>query len=87
MAVSIWFAYNLLSAQSTAERFWFCVSYLEIHMKSLLKTFPRLALGSGCFSVHKELSYSYREGIDEKMKSMYQPYKTKVLKKVGRTRC
>ena len=33
------------------------------------------------FGVHKDLSYSYREGIDEKLKCMAQPYKTKVLKK------
>ena len=32
--------------RATAERFWFCVSYWEVHIKSLLKTFPRLALGS-----------------------------------------
>ena len=31
--------------------------------------------------VHKELSNSYREGIDEKLKCMAQPYKTKVFKK------
>ena len=34
--------------------------------------------------VHKELSNSYREGIDEKLKSMAQPYKTKVLQKKKR---
>ena len=67
--------------RATAERFWFCVSYLEIHIKSLLKTFPRLALGSRRYWFHKDLSYSYREGIDEKLKSMAQPYKMKVLKK------
>ena len=33
------------------------------------------------FWVHKELSISYREGIDEKLKSMAQPYKMKVLQK------
>jgi len=31
--------------------------------------------------VHKELSNSYREGTARKLKSMAQPYKTKVLKK------
>ena len=30
---------------------------------------------------YKGLSYSNREGIDEKLKSMAQPYKMKVLKK------
>ena len=34
------------------------------------------------FDIHKELSNSYREGIDEKLKCMAQPYKTKVLKKM-----
>ena len=33
------------------------------------------------FWVHKELSKSYREGTAQKLKSMAQPYKTKVLKK------
>ena len=33
------------------------------------------------FWVHKDMSNSYREGIDKKLKSMAQPYKTKVLKK------
>ena len=32
---------------------------------------------------HKELTYSYREGIDEKLKCMAQPCKTKVLKKMS----
>ena len=34
------------------------------------------------FWVHRELSYSYREGIDEKMKLMAQPYKMKVKNKM-----
>ena len=34
------------------------------------------------FWVHNELSYSYREGMDEKMKGMAQPHKTKILKKM-----
>ena len=33
--------------------------------------------------IHKELSNSYREGINEKLKSMAQPYKTKVSKKMS----
>jgi len=32
------------------------------------------------FGVQKDLSFSYREGIYEKLKSMAQPYNTKVLK-------
>ena len=32
------------------------------------------------FGVHKDMLNSYREGIDKKMKSMAQPYKTKALK-------
>ena len=39
------------------------------------------------FWVHKDMSNSYREGIDEKLKSMAQPYKTKVLKKVDKVLC
>ena len=37
---------------------------------------------SSMLEVHKELSNSYREGIDEKLKYMAQSYKTKVLKKM-----
>ena len=29
--------------------------------------------------IHKDLSYSYREGIDKKLKSMAQPYKMTVF--------
>ena len=46
------------------------------------KTLPvgRLEFKLTVFWVHKDMSNSYREGIDEKLKSMAQPYKTKVLK-------
>ena len=33
------------------------------------------------FGVYKDLSYSYREGIGKKLKSMAQPYKAKVFEK------
>ena len=33
------------------------------------------------FWVHKDMSQSYREGIDQKLKTMAFPYKTKVRKK------
>ena len=39
------------------------------------------------FGVYKDLSYSYREGIGKKLKSMAQPYKMKVLKKVDKVLC
>ena len=35
----------------------------------------------GFFEFHKDLSKSNREGIDQKLQTMAQPYKTKVLKK------
>ena len=38
-------------------------------------------LTNDIFLVHKDISHSYREGIDEKLRFMAQPYKTKVLKK------
>ena len=44
-------------------------------------------LSNGGFGVHKDLSNSYREGIDEKLTCMAQPYKTKVLRKVNGIRC
>ena len=37
------------------------------------------------FWVHKDMSNYYREGIDKRLKSMAQPYKTKVLKKCEMT--
>ena len=77
----------LAKNRATAERFWFCVSFGEIHIKSLLKTFPRLALGSRRYWFHKDLSNPYREGIDEKLKCVAQPYKTKLLKKVDKVLC
>ena len=42
---------------------------------------PRLPQGPQKESGYKDLSYSNREGIDEKLKFMVQPYKMKVLKK------
>ena len=33
------------------------------------------------FWIHKDMSNSYREGINEKLKYMAQPYKVKVLEK------
>ena len=42
---------------------------------------PRIPCFGVPFLVHKELSKSYREGIDKEMKFMAQPYVTKVLKK------
>ena len=39
------------------------------------------------FWVHKDLSYSYGEGIGKKLKCMAQPHKMKVLKKVDRILC
>ena len=37
---------------------------------------------SSMLEVHKELSNSYREGVDKKLKCMAQPYKTKVFLKL-----
>ena len=34
------------------------------------------------FWVYKDLSYSHRKGIDDKLKFVAQPYETKVLKNV-----
>ena len=41
----------------------------------------RLEFKLRVFWVHKDMSNSYREGTAQKLKSMAQPYKTKVLKK------
>ena len=37
------------------------------------------------FWVHKDLSYSYKEGIDEKLKYKQKPYKMKIWKKCQMT--
>ena len=58
-----------------------CVLYRQCTLFPRLKKFPWLSLKSTILEVHKELSKSYREGIDEKLKCMAQPYKTKALKK------
>ena len=41
----------------------------------------RLEFKLTVFWVHKDMSNSYREGTAQKLKSMAQPYKMKVLKK------
>ena len=41
----------------------------------------------GVFWVHRDLSYSYREGIEEKLKYTQKQYKMKMLKKVDKVLC
>ena len=63
------------------------VLYRQCTLFSRLKKFPWSSLKSTCFWVHKDLSYSYREGIDEKLKYKQKPYKMKGLKKVDKVLC
>ena len=56
-------------------------NYRKIIRLAKMKKFPWYPLKKACFGVHKDLSYSYREGIGKKLKYRQKPYKMKVLKK------
>ena len=61
--------------------------YKQMHMFFAMEKVSVVFPKEFMLMVHKELSKSYREGTNEKLKSMALPYKTKIWKKVNRILC